>query len=95
MTNFNQRVRSIKAKRSAFIIDFSPKKDILFNNLLTSSSDPELNSIRVHKYLTATKFIGKVETARYLDKIGLNEKTTIKNLSENSIHQLLELFNLK
>ena len=95
MSNFNQRVDSIKAKRSLFISDFSPKKDILFNNLLISSSDPELNSIRVHKYLTATKFIGKVETASYLDKIGLNEKTTIKNLSQNSIHQLLELFNLK
>ena len=95
MSNFNQRVNSIKAKRSNFINDFSPKKDVLFNNLLMSSSDPELNSIRVHKYLTTTKCIGKVETARYLDKIGLDEKTTIKNLSENSIHQLLELFNLK
>ena len=78
-----------------FIKDFTLEKDIIIDNLVRSTSDPELNSIRVHKYLTATKFVGKVETARYLDKIGLDEKTTLKSLDEENIKELLKFFELK
>lgn len=95
MNNFYKSVEEIKAKRMNFIKDFTLEKDILIDNLVRSISDPELNSIRVHKYLTATKFVGKVETARYLDKIGLDEKTTLKSLDEENIKELLKFFELK
>ena len=95
MNNFYKSVEEIKAKRMNFIKDFTLEKDILIDNLVRSISDPELNSIRVHKYLTATKFVGKVETARYLDKIGLDEKTILKDLNEKNIKELLKFFDLK
>ena len=38
--------------------------------------------------MTETKLLGKVETARYLDSIGLNENTTIKDLSDKDIMDL-------
>ena len=95
MNNFQKSVEDIKTKRINFINNFTPEQDILISNLIKSSSDPELNSIRVHKYLTVTKFVGKVETARYLDKIGLDEKTTLKSLDEENIKELLKFFELK
>ena len=45
--------------------------------------------------MTETKLLGKVETARYLDKIGLNEKTVIKNLTNHDIKNLLVLLETK
>ena len=68
--------------------------DDLFENLKTSRNDNELNSIRLHKYLTHTKVVGKVETARYLDTIGLDEKTTIGQLTDENISQILDLFKI-
>ena len=95
MNNFYKSVEEIKAKRMNFIKDFTLEKDILIDNLVRSTSDPELNSIRVHKYLTDTRLVGKVETARYLDKIGLDEKTILKDLNEKNIKELLKFFDLK
>ena len=95
MNNFFKSVEEIKAKRMNFIKDFTLEKDILIDNLVRSISDTELNSIRVHKYLTDTKLVGKVETARYLDKIGLDEKTILKDLNEKNIKELLKFFDLK
>ncbi|MDC0871481.1 hypothetical protein OAQ05_01675 [Acidimicrobiia bacterium] len=69
--------------------------DDLFENLRSSRSDNELNSIRVHKYLTHTKVVGKVETARFLDTIGLDEKTTIGQITDNNISQILDFFKIK
>ena len=42
----------------------------------------------MHKYLTSGGTLGKVKTARYLDEIGLDEKTKIKNLKEADIKKL-------
>ncbi|MDA7543142.1 hypothetical protein N9Y09_01275 [Candidatus Actinomarina sp.] len=95
MNNFNQDVVSIKLKRNNFLINFSMMNDDLFENLRTSRSDNELNSIRVHKYLTHTKVVGKVETARFLDTIGLDEKTTIGQITDKNISQILDFFKIK
>ena len=95
LNNFNQDVVSIKLKRNNFLINFSMMNDDLFENLRTSRSDNELNSIRVHKYLTHTKVLGKVETARYLDTIGLDEKTTIGQITDKNISQILDFFKIK
>ena len=95
LNNFNQDVVSIKLKRNNFLINFSMMNDDLFENLRTSRSDNELNSIRVHKYLTHTKVVGKVETARFLDTIGLDEKTTIGQITDKNISQILDFFTIK
>ena len=95
LNNFNQDVVSIKLKRNNFLINFSMMNDDLFENLRTSRSDNELNSIRVHKYLTHTKVVGKVETARFLDTIGLDEKTTISQITDKNISQILDFFKIK
>ncbi|MDB0017411.1 hypothetical protein N9E49_04350 [Acidimicrobiia bacterium] len=95
MNNFNQDVVSIKLKRNNFLINFSMVNDDLFENLRTSRPDNELNSIRVHKYLTHTKVVGKVETARFLDTIGLDEKTTIGQITDKNISQILDFFKIK
>ena len=95
LNNFNQDVVSIKLKRNNFLINFSMMNDDLFENLQTSRSDNELNSIRVHKYLTHTKIVGKVETARFLDTIGLDEKTTIGQITDKNISQILDFFKIK
>ena len=95
LNNFNQDVVSIKLKRNNFLINFSMMNDDLFENLRTSRSDNELNSIRVHKYLTHTKVLGKVETARFLDTIGLDEKTTIGQITDKNISQILDFFKIK
>ena len=72
LNNFQTKVDSIVSKRKIFINEFSPDGVKLSHNLNRSVSDNEINSIRVHKYLTDTKYVGKVETARYLDKIKKN-----------------------
>ena len=95
LNNFNHDVVSIKLKRNNFLINFSMMNDDLFENLRTSRSDNELNSIRVHKYLTHTKVVGKVETARFLDTIGLDEKTTIGQITDKNISQILDFFKIK
>ena len=95
LNNFQTKIDSIVFKRKIFIKEFSPDGVKLSHNLNRSVSDNEINSIRVHKYLTDTKYVGKVETARYLDKIGLDEKTTLKQLKAEEIQLILEWFNLK
>ena len=95
LNNFNQEVESIQFKRNNFLTSFSIMNDDLFENLKTSRNDNELNSIRLHKNLTHTKVVGKVETARYLDTIGLDEKTTIGQLTDKNISQILDLFKIK
>ena len=85
MSKFTEIVADISLKRKEFISYFEMNSDFIVKNLEMAYKDNELNSIRVHKYLTETKFLGKVETARYLDSIGLTEKTMIKELTNENI----------
>ena len=62
----------------------------IYDELIKAKNDNQLSSIRVHKYLTAGGTLGKVKTARYLDEIGLDEKTKFKNLKEADIKKLVK-----
>ena len=82
-----REIESIKALRNEFLNDFVINSDL--TSILTEASGNNfLNSIRIHKYLTSTALIGKVKTARFLESIELNEKTTIKQLSETNIRKI-------
>ena len=86
----NEYILEVKKKRFMFIDKFENNIENIYDELIKAKNDNQLSSIRVHKYLTAGGRLGKVKTARYLDKIGLNEKTKIKNLKEADIKKLVK-----
>ena len=80
-------INIIKSQRRAFINSF--ELNLNLNEILKpAAKDNNLNSIRVHKYLTDGGLIGKVKTARFLEKIQLSEKTHIKDLSDQNINDI-------
>ena len=81
-------ILEIKNKRKEFINSFDKSIENLDNELIRASNDNQLNSIRVHKYLTETGVLGKVKTARFLDEIGLNEKSKFSDLNDNYIESI-------
>ena len=95
MNNFETNVNRISGNRSTFLNNFQLNADSFKKNVIQAIEDNEINSIRVHKYLTETKLLGKVETARYLDSIGLDEKTKIQNLTQEDIMKIYNFINIK
>jgi len=80
-------IETIKTERNNFLNDFDLKSDLI-HILKKASKNNNLNSIRVHKYLTSTGLLGKVITARFLESIQLSEKTTINQLSDKNINDI-------
>jgi hypothetical protein len=80
-------IETIKTERNNFLNDFDLKSDLILI-LKKASKNNNLNSIRVHKYLTSTGLVGKVITARFLASIQLSEKTTINQLSDKNINDI-------
>ena len=80
-------IETIKTERNSFLNDFDLKSDLI-HILKKASKNNNLNSIRVHKYLTSTGLVGKVITARFLESIQLSEKTTINQLSDKNINDI-------
>jgi hypothetical protein len=80
-------INIIKSQRRAFINSFELNLNLI-EILKTAANDNNLNSIRVHKYLTDGGLIGKVKTARFLETIQLSEKTHIKDLSDQNINDI-------
>jgi len=78
----------IKIQRSDFINKFHNDHEFVHDSLIDAVNDKTLNSIRVHKYLTDNKILGKVKTAKYLETIGLNENTKIFELNQNLIMKI-------
>ncbi len=78
----------IKKQREDFINNFQTDKDIVYESLMKATENDHLNSIRVHKYLTSNKLLGKVVTARYLESINLNENTKIYELTTDEISNI-------
>ena len=78
----------IKKEREDFINNFQRNKDIVYESLMKAIDNDHLNSIRVHKYLTSNKLLGKVVTARYLESINLNENTKIYELTTDEISNI-------
>ena len=84
----NSYILEIKNKRKDFINSFEKNIENIDNELIRASNDNQLNSIRIHKYLTETGVLGKVNTARFLDDIGLNEKSKLSDLNDNYIESI-------
>ncbi len=78
-------VNNIKNLRNNFLENFDIKYESVFESLTQAVNNNKLNSIRLHKYLTNNKKLGKVNTARYLKSIGLNETFKISELNDDLI----------
>ena len=78
-------VKNIKNLRDDFIVNFDVNYESVIESLAQAVNNNKLNSIRLHKYLTDNKKLGKVNTARYLDSIGLNETIKISELNDDLI----------
>ena len=81
-------VNKIKIFRSDFIDSFDTEYRKVVESLTNAINNDYLKSIRVHKYLTNNKKLGKVNTARYLDRIGLSETIKISELNEDLITKI-------
>ena len=78
-------IKNIKNLRNDFIFNFDVNYESVIESLTQAVNNNKLNSIRLHKYLTDNKKLGKVNTARYLDSIGLNETIKISELNDDLI----------
>ena len=87
--NLHKEIQDIKLKRDQFLKSFSPGK-ISPNDIANASKDINLQSIRVHKFLTSNGEIGKVATAKFLDSIDLNENTKLFELNNSQIEAIIE-----
>ena len=85
--NLLNEINNIKLLRDNFLNNFNLQLNIE-EELLRATNDNNLNSIRIHKYLTNAGLVGKVKTARFLDSINLSEKTKIKDLNKNHIKEI-------
>ena len=85
--NLLNEINNIKLLRDNFLNNFNLQLNIE-EELLRAKNDNNLNSIRIHKYLTNAGLVGKVKTARFLDSINLSEKTKIKDLNKNHIKEI-------
>ncbi len=81
-------ILEIKNKRKEFINSFEKNIENIDNELIRARNDNQLSSIRIHKYLTETGVLGKVKTARFLDEIGLNEKSKFSELNDEYIESI-------
>ena len=81
-------INSIKKLRDEFLNNFRLDSNLqsILREVITNNN---LNSIRIHKYLTHTGLIGKVKTARFLESIELTEKTMIKELNDLQIEEIV------
>ena len=93
--NILTNIIKIKEQREDFINNFQTDKDIVNESLMKAIDNDHLNSIRVHKYLTSNKLLGKVATARYLESINLSEITKIYELSEDEVSKISSYSNKK
>ena len=79
----------LKNYRRSFIELFDTHDTGLQKKLIEASKDINLESIRIHKYVTHNGTIGKVIFARFLDSIGLDEQTRIKELNISNIKDIV------
>ena len=87
--NLHKEIQNIKLKRDNFLKSLSPS-EISTNDIVIASKDINLQSIRVHKFLTSTGEIGKVTTAKFLDTINLTENTKLIELNNKQIEAIIE-----
>ena len=83
------KVNQVKSKRQALLKSFTTEKLKLKKILLDNIDNNEVNSIRVHKFLTSSNELGKVKTARFLESIDLDENTKISDLNIKHIDSII------
>ncbi len=88
-----KNIENIKKERADYISSFDTEYTHVYESLVNARQNSNLKSIRIHKYLTNNKKLGKVNTARYLEKIGLNETMQIKTLNDELISKIAEYCN--
>ena len=89
--NDNQlsNILDIKNYRRSFIESFVTNDIELQNKLINASKDINLQSLRIHKFITHNGDIGKVSFARFLSTINLDEQTRIMELNISNIEDIV------
>ena len=89
--NDNQlsNILDIKNYRRLFIESFDTNDIELQNKLINASKDINLQSLRIHKFITHNGDIGKVSFARFLSTINLDEQTRIMELNISNIEDIV------
>ena len=89
--NDNQlsNILDIKNYRRSFIESFDTNDIELQNKLINASKDINLQSLRIHKFITHNGDIGKVSFARFLSAINLDEQTRIMELNISNIEDIV------
>ena len=83
------KVKEAKSNRQYLIESFKLDTTHVKNLLLENIDNYEVNSIRVHKFLTNSGHLGKVKTARFLESIKLDENTKISELDNKHIDSII------
>ena len=89
--NDNQlpNILDIKNYRRSFVESFDTNDIELQNKLINATNDINLQSIRIHKFITHNGGIGKVSFARFLSTINLDEQTRIMELNISNIEDIV------
>ena len=89
--NDNQlsNILDIKNYRRSFIESFDTNDIELQNKIIDASKDINLQSLRIHKFITHNGDIGKVSFARFLSTINLDEQTRIMELNISNIEDIV------
>ena len=82
-------ILDIKNYRRSFIESFDTNDIELQNKLINATKDINLQSIRIHKFITHNGSIGKVSFARFLSSINLDEQTRIVELNNSIIEDIV------
>ena len=86
--NLHKEIQDIKLKRDQFLKSFSPG-EVSTNDIEQASKDINLQSIRIHKFITHNGNVGKVSFARLLSTINLDEQTRIMELNISNIEDIV------
>jgi len=87
--NLYKEIQNIKSERDIFINSFNPS-NLTEEDILNTCVNINLQSIRVHKYLTSTGDIGKVATAKFLSSINLDENSRFTDIDKKQIKLIIE-----
>ena len=81
--NHLSNILDIKNYRKSFIESFDT------NDIEIKNKDINLQSIRIHKFITHNGYVGKVSFARFLSSINLDEQTRIMELNISNIEDIV------
>ncbi len=87
--NLYKDIQNIKSERDIFINSFNPLS-LTEEDVINTCENINLQSIRVHKYLTSTGDIGKVATAKFLSSINLDENSRFTDIDKKQIKSIIE-----